>query len=241
MKTLCDGLLKHDKCTFSYSLYSSKFDKKVEYASNHLVASFPTEIHNPLLHIIFSNWIQFSFTVFKRKSFDSVGGFSRVISISSIGAFDKNRLMAPDSYSWARLSTVGPAFCVDERLGFKRYHSESFGALNRTHHLEEVVLFNQRVFSDFEIFDDVTRYFSLLVIISRLTQKRNLLDCIEDLFEKSLFSLEEFSSDNFQSIKPSLVKATIRVLDSFYYDFEKFNFRKLLNDVDRKKYLSSIS
>lgn len=228
-KVLSNGLLKHTHCSLAYSLYSSRYEHKLEAATNHLVADFSTGVHNPLLHLVFSNWIQLSFTVFRRDFFDSVGGFSRIISLCSIGNYNKNRLLAGDSYSWARLLTKGPAYVVRERLGTKRQHKDSYGAINKSRHLEEVIFFNQAIYFDFDIFDDETRYFSLLVILSRLCQKKTLEQATTELFEKSLFSEEEFYSANLQSLKPELLKKGGSVLNMFYYDFERFGFRKLIN------------
>ena len=227
-KVLHDGLIKNQQCSLAYSLYSTFSKQDKVSATNHLVADFSTGVHCPLLHILFSNWIQLSFTIFRRDFFDSVGGFSRIISLSSVFKFDKNRLLAGDSYSWARLLTKGPAYVVRERLGAKRLHEKSYSHMNKTRHLEEVIFFNQTVFFDYTIFDDETRYFSLLVMISRLTQKRKLVDAISELFDRSLFSEAEFYSMDLQALKPILLEKADSVLDLFYYDFEKSGFRKLI-------------
>ena len=234
--TFENGLLKNPGCSFSSSLYCSKIDGEVVDATNHLVASRESGIHNFLFHIIFSNWFQFSFTIFRREAFDAVGGFDRIVAASSIGKFDKNRLLAGDSYSWARLSTVGPAFFVNKRCGTKRYHSESFGARYKELHLEEVISFNQRVFADVDIFEDDARYFSLLVILSRLTQGKSIFAAAEDLFEKSLFSDPQYTSKRFVNMRPKMLRKIVDVLDDFRHDFSGRPQRKILKPGDKKRY-----
>jgi hypothetical protein len=240
-KVFFHGLLQEEQCSFAYSLYSLNKEGSLEAFTDHLVPFFPTGSHDLLFHIIYSNWIQHSFAIFRRSSFDKVGGISRSIKAMPDGVgYDKRRLLASDSYSWARLSIAGNCFVVNERLGVRRLHTKSYGSLSNERHLEEVTMFNLRVFNDFDLFDDIARYFSMATVIGRIFQKRRLFDVVDEMFSASLFSEPEFYSEHFQSLKPKLLSTVINVLDSFYYDFLKFNGRKLLNESDKASYLNFI-
>ena len=240
-KVFVNGLLQKKQCSFAYSLYSINNKNKVSLFTEHLVPIYPTGSHDLLYHIIFSNWIQHSFAIFRRSSFDRVGGISRSIKVMSRGkAYDKTRLLASDTYSWARLSLVGSCFVVNERLGYRRLHEKSYGQLTKGRHLEEVILFNTQIFNDFDIFSDTARYFSMAVLTSRILQKRRLFEVVEEMFAASLFSEPEFYSESFHSLRPKLLSIVLDVLDSFYYDFSIFHGRKLLNENDKILYLSQI-
>jgi glycosyltransferase involved in cell wall biosynthesis len=241
-KVFFHGLLQEEQCSFAYSLYSTVKEGSLEAFTDHLVPFFPTGSYDLLFHIIYSNWIQHSFAIFRRSSFNKVGGVSRSIKAMPEGVgYDKRRLLASDSYTWARLSIAGNCFVVNERLGVRRLHKKSYGFLTNERHLEEVTMFNIRVFNDFDLFDDIARYFSMGTVISRIFQKRRLFDVIDEMFTASLFSEPEFFSENFHSLKPKLLSTVIQVLDSFYYDYSKFDGRKLLKESDKVAYLNRIS
>jgi hypothetical protein len=155
--------------------------------------------------------------------------------------YDKTRLLAADTYSWARLSLVGSCFVVNERLGYRRLHEKSFGQLTKGRHLEEVILFHTQIFSDFDIFSDTARYFSMAVMTGRILQKRRLFEVVEEMFAASLFSEPEFYSESFHSLRPKLLSIVLEVLDSFYYDFSEFQGRKLLKTNDKIVYQQLIN
>lgn len=237
-----DGLLEKKSCSFSYSLYATKLNDCVEETTKHFVPVSLSGPQNILYHILFSNWIQWSFTVIKRKAFDEVGGFRRIIEASSVGAYDPNRLMAFDSYSWARLSLVGKALANVERLGVRRLHGESFGRINKHRHLEEVSLFLDQVFSDTDIFADPARYFAKATQISRIFTKSKLIETIQNTFEKSLFSQPTWCDQSInEHLKTELLKIALTVLDDFFYDDMIFDSRKLLSSLDKKRYSGLLS
>ena len=89
--------MKQKSCSFSYALYATETAGHMEETTKHFVPLLLSGPHNPLYHILFSNWIQWSFAIINRKAFDTVGGFDRVVAASSVGTYDPNRLMAFDS------------------------------------------------------------------------------------------------------------------------------------------------
>ena len=234
-QTVKNGLLKRNDCCFAYSLYRTLQADVYFDSTEHLVPKFAAGPNCVLFHVLFSNWIQHSFSVFRRDAFDAVGGYERFLKISSPGVFNRRRLPAGDSYMWARLSTVGCAYVVDERLGTRRIHAASASATNRAVHLEEVILFNQQVFADTDLFSDMARYFSLLVVQTRILNKGRLFDAAVELFDRSLFSEPGFYSKAFHGLKLKLLETICRVLNDFNYDFTATT-RPILSQVDLDDY-----
>ena len=236
-KVFAEGLLKQKSCSFSYALYATETAGHMEETTKHFVPLLLSGPHNPLYHILFSNWIQWSFAIINRKAFDTVGGFDRVVAASSVGTYDPNRLMAFDSYSWARLCLVGKAFGCVERLGVRKLHDDSFGRTNKHRHLEELARFLDQVFLDSDIFDDTARYFSKATLISRIFTKSKIIETIQNTFEESLFSNSQWCDQSVnQRLKAELINIAFKVLDDFYYDDMDFDSRKLLSSSDRAFY-----
>ena len=109
--------------------------------------------------------------------------------------------------------------CLRPASGNSKNSRCSASTINKAVHLEEVILFNQQVFADTDLFSDMARYFSLLVIQTRILNKGRLFDAAVELFDRSLFSEPGFYSKAFHGLKLKLLETICRVLNDFNYDF----------------------
>jgi len=241
-KVFARGLLKHPKSSFAYSLYRVEEHGKIYDSTRHLLPRLPTGEHDILSHVIFSNWVQWSFSIINSNMFDKVGGFDRVSKIVSAREYDPNRFLAVDSYTWCRLSLQGPAYVVDERLGTKQLHPLSYGRMNQHRHLEEVTMFLDQIFFDYDLFSDKYRYLAKAVMISRIFSSKRLFETVQEIFDNSLFNSDDWRNDEFNvSLKRDLLLCVAQILHDFCNDDERNSYKRLLDPEDFVRYQKVIN
>ncbi len=184
-QVLEQGLMQHPDCPFAYSLFYRLVDGATLPGIHQYRPELPTGVHDVLPALCFTNWILQSFTVFRRAWFDAVGGFQRHIARLHPEDAVKLRGGFVDHYMWARLATLGPAYVVDEPLGYYRIHASSqFNQSSGSRRLiQEAIRTYDYIYDDHDLFDDVTRYLVKLNQAGRLLTQCGLIKTAVDMLQ----------------------------------------------------------
>ena len=176
-QVLHQGLCKHPQSSFAYSLFSRLVNGQLIPDTHQYIADLPTGEHRVTDFLCLTNWILQSFTVFRREHFDAVGGFERHINKMNSDDSVAARVGFLDHYMWARLSTVGHAYVVQERLGSYRIHENSQWTLSnkRRRTIQEAVRTYDFIYDDHHLFDDVCRYLAKANQFGRLLTQNGII------------------------------------------------------------------
>ena len=176
-EVLVKGLKAHPECPFGYSLFSRYIDDLPTGDVHQYLPDLPTGAHPMMPYLCFTNWIIQSFAVFRREAFDRVGAFDRHIARFRQTDVATLRAGYVDHYMWARLSTLGPAWVVDERLGYYRTHaaSGSGGFRQRRFYIQEAIRTYDFIFDDHDLFQDIHRYMAKVNQMGRLLTDNGLV------------------------------------------------------------------
>lgn len=179
------GLMHQPDCPFAYSLYYRLVDDTTLPGIHQFRPELPTGVHDVLPSLCFTNWILQSFTVFRRAWFDAVGGFQRHIDRLHPDDAVKLRGGFVDHYMWARLATLGPAYVVNEALGFYRIHASSqFNQSSGSRRLiQEAIRTYDYIYDDHDLFGDVTRYLVKVNEAGRLLTHGGLIKTAIDMLQ----------------------------------------------------------
>lgn len=186
-EVLVSGLKAHPECPFGYSLFSRYIDDLPTGDVHQFLPDLPTGAHPMLGYLCFTNWIIQSFAVFRRAAFDRVGAFDRHIARFRPSDIATLRAGYVDHYMWARLATLGPAWVVNQRLGYYRTHeaSGSGGFRQRGFYIQEAIRTYDFIFDDHDLFDDVHRYLAKVNQIGRLLTDNGLVRSALDMLGSS--------------------------------------------------------
>lgn len=186
-KVLLEGLAQHPECPYAYSLFSRLVDGVDTEDIQQFVPDLETGKHQIIDFLCFTNWIIQSFAIFRRAQFDRVGGFER-----HIDRFRSNDAESPrggflDHYMWIRLSTLGPAYVVNDRLGLYREHNSSLSKvqLGQKRFIQEAIRTYDFIYDDHDLFDDITRYLAKVNQVGRLLTDNGLSKTAVDILKSS--------------------------------------------------------
>ncbi|NBY72193.1 MAG: glycosyltransferase family 2 protein [Betaproteobacteria bacterium] len=213
-RVFLDGLSQNPNCSYGFSLYSRLKDGKDTNDIFQFIPNLSTGAHQIIDYLCFTNWIIQSFAIFNRQCFDRVGGFERHIQ-----RFHSDDAQSPrggflDHYMWIRLSSLGPAYVVKERLGLYRQHTESLRnvQIGERRLIQEAIRTYDFIFDDHDLFDDITRYLSKVNQFGRLLTNHGLCKTALDFLNSAETGPEIYP------IRKSFLKSLALSLSNFVFD-----------------------
>lgn len=177
-----EGLLAHPQCTFAYALWS-RLENNISSPCMHLHIPRDNQgVKNVLGHLCLTNWILPSFLVFRREAFLKAGGSERFF----------NKKLSPttgpfgDHYTVARLSTLGPCFGSNQRLGHYRIHPQQSSNLiwNRSlHSADRIIDMYDAIFFDKDLFSVTHRYMAKANVMGRIMTDVGVLETAKAMLD----------------------------------------------------------
>jgi len=220
-KVLIEGLSQHPECPYAYSLFSRLVDGCDTGDIMQFRPVLMTGPHQIIDYLCFTNWIIQSFAIFRRTKFDQVGGFDRHIE-----RFRSNDAEAPrggflDHYMWIRLSTFGPAYVVNERLGLYREHGTSLRKVQvgQKRFIQEAIRTYDFIYDDHDLFDDVTRYLAKANQVGRLLTDNGLSKTAVDMLKSSETGPE------IAPMRKTFLEALLNSLKNYVFDSIEYRNR----------------
>jgi len=225
LKKSYESLEKNIDCTFSYTLCSRVVNgvAKDDFATS-IRPDLKSGVHDISIDTVINCWVMWSCALIRLKSYRDVGGlesFYRRQNNRNLKSI--YRMGESDLYMFARLSSQGFTFVINERLCFYRDHdsSNTNNPILKATHIQDNLRTYDYIFDDIELFADEVRVVAKINSIGRLSMGLSLAEVAFQLLYKSMLG-KEFIACRYSIIS----KLKISML-RFIIDDEKLRWPKL--------------
>lgn len=191
-RLVLEGLEEQKHASFACSLYCVSIDGKVLNYSEHLIPDYKTGVYNLSWHIIFSNWILFSFCIFRTSALQKSSAVKRWISRNRNRPSLNGNVSAGDWYVLAQMSTHHKALYVADRLGIYVRHSRGRTESQGDFKLDEVSFVLDHIYDDVNVFSTEERIFAKCVSVGRIFSSRSVLSSVAEFLTTSSYSRNKF-------------------------------------------------
>lgn len=172
-----DGLEKNLHCTFAYSLCSRVIDgiPRDEFPSS-IRPWLETGAHDVSMDTVINCWIMWSSALIRSESLREIGGLESLYQRHEGRAISVYRKGESDLYVFARLSSLGEVYVINERLCYYRDHggSNTSNLELRSTHIQDNIRTYDYIFDDVDFFSDEVRIVAKINSIGRLSTGESL-------------------------------------------------------------------
>lgn len=188
-----NGLELDKRVGLASSLFCVKSNEDISEYTEHLIPNFPTGNFDLTWHILFSNWMIQSFTVYRTTALIDSGAITRWIKRNANrGGNLLGRVSAGEWYINAIVSRYNLSHFNQSRLGHYIRHADGRTETNSDFRIEEVSFVLDHIFDDVDVFSLEQRYFAKSVSNGRIFSNKSTWRAFVDLVENSSYSRTPF-------------------------------------------------
>lgn len=224
------ALEENQECTFAYSLCSRVINEvaRDEFPSA-IRPNLETGVHDISSDAVINCWIMWSSALIRTAALTHINGLNDLYDRHN-GKPEKSvyRSGESDLYVFARLSSAGPVYAINERLCFYRDHggSNTQNELLRATHIQDNIRTYDYIFDDIEYFSDRVRIIAKINTIGRLMQEQSIADAAIKLLYHSKLGRE------LKHKRSSILKSLVVVMRRYIRDDASLGYPTVFSDTD---------
>jgi len=244
-----NGLELDKRVGLASSLFCVKSNEDISEYTEHLIPDYPTGNFDLTWHLLFSNWMLQSFTVYRTTALLDSGAIPRWIRRNANrGGNLLGRVSAGEWYINAIVSRNNLSHFNRSRLGYYIRHDDGRTETNSDLRIEEVSFVLDHIFDDVDVFSLEQRYFAKIVSNGRIFSNKSTWRAFVDFVEYSSYSRSPFkpkwlNTDFIQvvgdqirhvlnhTIRDSKIGAGQRLISVEEFTFYKCDHQRLLSSI----------